>query len=153
MLQNAERRTQVPKAYLLSGFAFIYLALVSLNIGGIGELLANLASVALPCYFSLVALETPGRSDDTHYLTYWVVFAAFTLLEFWSSFILYWVPLYWLFKTVFFLYLGLPQFGGARYVYENFLRPLSVQFLGIRGGTVAHDVADRYKGHSTSIRH
>lgn len=93
-------------------------------------MLANIATLVIPGYFSLLALETPGKADDTHYLTYWVVYAFFSVIEFWSNAILYWIPFYWFFKTVLFLYLGLPQYGGARWVYESVLRPLS-KSLGI----------------------
>lgn len=103
--------------------------------GGIGQFLSNLAALVIPGYYSLQALETRDSRDDTHYLTYWVVYAAFSVLEFWSNALLYWVPFYWIFKTVFFLYIGLPQFGGATWIYLNFLRPFSVKVLGINGAS------------------
>lgn len=131
-LKELEQRSQIPKSYLVIGVVGVYLLLVWLNIGGIGGFFANLASVGIAGYYSLEALETEGKADDTQFLTYWVVYAAFTILEFWSSFILYWIPGYWLFKTIFFLWLGLPAFSGARYVYASLLRPFSVKFLGIK---------------------
>lgn len=45
------------------------------------------------------ALETPKKEDDTKWLTYWVVFAVFTIVEFFSDYILCWFPVYWLFKV------------------------------------------------------
>lgn len=69
-------------------------------------------------------------------MTYWVVYAGFSVLEFWSNTLLYWIPFYWVLKTVLFLYLGLPQFSGAKLVYLKFLRPFSVKFLGITGAPV-----------------
>lgn len=116
----------------------VYFLLIFVNIGGIGQLLANFATLIVPGYFSLAALESPGKSDDTHYLTYWVVYAAFSVLEFWSKAILYWVPFYWVFKTVLFLYLGLPTFNGSRVVYQNVLRPFAVNVLGITAGSSAN---------------
>lgn len=98
--------------------------------------MANFASLVIPGYYSLVALESRTTEDDTQYLTYWVVFAAFSVIEFWSKTILYWIPFYWVFKTVFFLYIGLPQYAGSKYIYLNFLRPVSVKFLGITGKPV-----------------
>ena len=135
VLNNLERRTNVPKTYLVVGFAVVYLALIYLNIGGIGQLFANTASVVIPGYYSLVALESPGKNDDTQFLTYWVVYAAFTIIEFWSSVIIFWIPAYWLFKTVFFLWLGLPAFSCARYVYSSLLQQISQKFLGIKPTT------------------
>lgn len=113
------------------GLAVLYGLLVFLNLGGIGQFLANFASLVIPGYFSLKALETKSTADDTHFLTYWVVYAAFSVVEFWSNTILYWIPFYWFFKTILFLYLGLPQYGGCRFVYLNVIRPFSVNVLGI----------------------
>lgn len=130
-LTRLESQTGVSKSYQLGGFAGVYMVLIFLNVGGIGQLFANIAAVGLPGYYSLRALETPGHADDTQFLTYWVVYAGFSIIEFWSSFILYWIPFYWFFKTIAFLYLGLPQFNGSKAVYEHVLRPFSVKVLGI----------------------
>ncbi|BGP18565.1 ER membrane protein DP1/Yop1 [Rhodosporidiobolus nylandii] len=40
---------------------------------------------ALPAYLSLRALETPGHDDDVQWLTYWVIFGAFTFVESFSK--------------------------------------------------------------------
>lgn len=111
--------------------------MIFLNIGGIGQLLANFASLVIPGYYSLIALETKTTDDDVQFLTYWVVYAVFSVVEFWSNAILYWIPFYWLFKTIFFLYIGLPQYGGSRIIYLNVIRPFSIKFLGIKGGVSA----------------
>ena len=39
------------------------------------------------------------KEDDTKWLTYWVVFALFSVFEFFSDFIFSWFPLYWLVKV------------------------------------------------------
>lgn len=49
--------------------------------------------------FSIIALESHMKEDDTKWLTYWVTFAAFSLLEFFSEIILDFVPFYWLVKV------------------------------------------------------
>lgn len=101
-------------------------------------MLSNFATLVIPGYFSLQALETRTTDDDTQYLTYWVVYACFSVVEFWSRTILYWVPFYWVFKTIFFLYLGLPQFGGSRLVYTHVIRPFTVKFINGSGGSSAN---------------
>lgn len=45
------------------------------------------------------ALESPQKDDDTKWLTYWVVFAVFSVVEYFSDFIVGWFPLYWLLKV------------------------------------------------------
>lgn len=98
--------------------------------------MSNFAALVIPGYYSLQALETTTTADDTQFLTYWVVYAVFSVIEFWSKTILYYIPFYWVFKTIFFLYIGLPQFGGSKYLYVNFIRPFSVKVLGITGAPV-----------------
>jgi receptor expression-enhancing protein 5/6 len=107
------------------GFAGVYFVLVFLNIGGIGQLLTNIAGFLIPGYYSIVALKTVNKNDDTQLLTYWVVFAFLSVIEFWSSAILYWVPFYFLFKLVFLLYIGTPATGGAQLVYDHLVGPVS----------------------------
>lgn len=150
-LGRMEQQTGVSKSYQLGGFAGVYLLMVFLNVGGIGQLFANLAAVALPGYYSLKALETPGSRDDTQFLTYWVVYAALSIIEFWSSFILYWIPFYWFFKTIVFLYLGLPHFNGSQMVYDNVLRPFSVKVLGIRPNA-AENLREKASATTTGAR-
>lgn len=150
-LGKLEQQTNIPKHYIALGAVGLYFFMIFLNIGGIGQLLANIAGLCVPGYYSLVALETPGSTDDTQYLTYWVVFAALSVVEFWSSFILYWVPFYWFLKSVFLLWLGSPEFGGANLVYRRFLRPLAHNFLGIRP-SVATNLKEKVQGTTTGAQ-
>merc|ERR1712179_673205 len=65
------------------------------------QLLANTIGFAYPAYCSIRALESSVKSDDTQWLTYWVVFAAFSVVEYFADFIAGWVPFYWLSKCLF----------------------------------------------------
>ena len=49
--------------------------------------------------FRCKALETDRKDDDVQWLTYWVVFAVFTFLEFFSDIVLSWMPFYFLLKV------------------------------------------------------
>lgn len=41
------------------------------------------------------AIESPSKEDDTVWLTYWVVYALFGLVEFFSDLLLFWFPFYY----------------------------------------------------------
>ncbi|GAA5918164.1 hypothetical protein JCM6882_002312, partial [Rhodosporidiobolus microsporus] len=82
---------------------------------------------ALPAYFSLKALQSPGHDDDVQWLTYWIVFGAFTFLESLSTIIVAWFPYYYTFKTLFILYLALPSTRGAVVIHEKVFKPLLSQ--------------------------
>ncbi|KAJ3209342.1 hypothetical protein HDU82_000990 [Entophlyctis luteolus] len=45
------------------------------------------------------------------------------VIEVFSDFLLYWIPFYYAFKAILILYLVLPQFHGAKVVYEKVLEP------------------------------
>ncbi|QLQ79075.1 hypothetical protein HG537_0B04230 [Torulaspora globosa] len=129
ILQELENRTKLPKSYLVIGAGFIYLLLIFINVGGIGEILANIAGFIVPAYLSLIAVKSSGKEDDTQLLTYWIVFAFLNVIEFWSKAILYLVPFYWFIKTVFLLYLALPQTGGAQMVYNVVISPIADKYI------------------------
>lgn len=121
-----------------------------MNIGGVGQLLSNIAGFVVPGYFSLVALETTTKDDDTHLLTYWVVFAFLNVIEFWSRAILYWVPFYFFFKTLFLLYIGVPQFGGALLIYQSVIKPVSQKYI-VKKSSVGKAVDNVAEGTSSSV--
>ncbi|OBA19971.1 hypothetical protein METBIDRAFT_45402 [Metschnikowia bicuspidata var. bicuspidata NRRL YB-4993] len=149
-LRVFEQQTGLPRSYAVLGGAGLYFVLVFLNIGGVGQLLSNIAGLVVPGYYSLIALESRGTADDTALLTYWVVFAFLSVIEFWSRAILYWVPFYFLFKTVFLLYIGVPSFGGASIVYESVIRPLSQAYI-VKNKSVNKAVNDAAESVSTSV--
>jgi len=125
-LNNLEKQSGVPKVYVIGGLGFLYFFLVFLNYGG--QLLTNLAGFAIPGYYSLNALFTTTKVDDTQWLTYWVVFALFSVIEAAFS-VTYWLPFYYIFKFVLIMWLGLPQFGGAQVIFRSFLRPLLAKYF------------------------
>ena len=85
-------------------------------------------TVVYPGVQSIKALESKNNDeDDKVWLTYWVVFGIFTLLDEWLGFLLAYIPFYFYIRLGFFLYLMLPQTKGAKTVYEKGLRPLLQQ--------------------------
>jgi len=123
---NLEKQTNVPKVYVVMGIGVVYFFLIFLNYGG--QLLTNLAGFIVPGYYSLNALFTASKVDDTQWLTYWVVFAFFSVIE--AAFaVTYWFPFYFIFKFALIMWLGLPQFGGAQVVFRSFLHPVFSKYF------------------------
>ncbi|KJZ75555.1 Protein yop-1 [Hirsutella minnesotensis 3608] len=119
-LNNLEKSAGVPKAYAVVGVAALYFFLIIFNLGG--QLLTNFAGFVLPGYYSLNALFTTTKDDDTQWLTYWVVFSFFTVIESFVN-IVYWFPFYFVFKFIFLLWLSLPMFRGADIIFHSFMAP------------------------------
>ncbi|XP_071725321.1 HVA22-like protein f [Rutidosis leptorrhynchoides] len=83
-----------------------------------------------PLYASLRAIESPSMLDDQQWLTYWIIYSLITLFElsFWK--ILAWLPFWTYMKLLFCMWLVLPMFNGAAYLYENFVRQYLVKYGG-----------------------
>jgi len=123
ILQAFEQKTQFPKAYAVLGVTVLFSILLLIN--PLAAPVSNIIGWALPTYLSFKAIETPGAEDDAQWLTYWVVFGFFNFLEsFALRVVLYYLPWYFAFKTVFVLWLQLPSFRGAHVTYHTVLKPV-----------------------------
>lgn len=63
VLNDFERQSSVPKVYAVLGLAALYFFLVFFNIGA--EFLVNFAGFIIPGYYSLDALFSASKVDDT----------------------------------------------------------------------------------------
>ena len=43
--------------------------------------MANIVGFLYPAYASFQAIESKGKDDDTQWLTYWLVFGVFSLVD------------------------------------------------------------------------
>ncbi|CAA0813295.1 HVA22-like protein f [Striga hermonthica] len=75
-----------------------------------------------PLYASMRAIESPSTLDDQQWLTYWVLYSFITLFELSCWKVLQWLPFWPYAKLLFCLWLVLPIFNGAAYIYENYVR-------------------------------
>ncbi|KAK9673377.1 hypothetical protein RND81_12G163900 [Saponaria officinalis] len=75
-----------------------------------------------PLYASMRAIESPSTLDDQQWLTYWVLYSLITLFELSCWTILQWLPFWPYVKMLFCMWLVLPIFNGAAYIYENVVR-------------------------------
>ena len=99
----------MPKTYAVIGSVALLGLLLLINT--LAQPVSNLIGWGLPAYLSFKAIESPSAQDDVQWLTYWVVFGSFNLLEsFALRIVLYYFPWYFAFKSVFILWLQLPQF-------------------------------------------
>ncbi|CZT21960.1 probable Protein yop1 [Ramularia collo-cygni] len=125
-LNNFEQQTSVPKVYVVLGLGALYFFLVFFNIAG--EFLVNTAGFVIPAFYSLQALFSSGKADDTQWLTYWVTYAFLTVFESAINAV-YWFPFYYTFKFILVLWMALPQTAGAQIVFRTLLQPLFARFF------------------------
>lgn len=67
--------------------------------GAAAQLLCNVISVVYPAYISMKAIETSQKEDDTKWLTYWVLYALFSVFEFFTGILTSIIPFYFLLKV------------------------------------------------------
>ncbi|KRT80404.1 hypothetical protein AMK59_6638 [Oryctes borbonicus] len=125
VLDILETRTGVDRLYLfIAGIGLVTLWLV---FGFAAQLVCNAIGFLYPAYVSIHAIESHNKDDDTKWLTYWVIFAMFSIIEFFADVIVGWFPLYWLAKCVCMVWLMIPtELNGSLMIYKKFVRP---QFL------------------------
>nr|VZI14121.1 unnamed protein product [Spirometra erinaceieuropaei] len=111
VLDKIQAKTKVPKIYQVLGLAS--LVGLYLMIGYGATFLANLIGFLYPAYYSIKAIESPAKDDDTN------------LIEFFTDILLFWIPLYAFMKCMFLIFLMLPgPLNGSCMLYNNVLQPL-----------------------------
>ena len=76
---------------------------------GVGQqYIVTLLGVAYPAFMSFRALESPEKEDDKLWLTYWVCFGSFNIIDQFAGIILAFIPFYYFLKLGFLVYLFHP---------------------------------------------
>jgi len=123
LMKMAEDKSGVQRVYIADGLIGIVGLWLAFGFGA--QLLANFIGFLYPAYCSIKALESGTKKDDTQWLTYWVVFAAFSVVEFFADILVSWVPFYWLSKCIFFLWCMAPlEANGSALIYARIIRPM-----------------------------
>merc|ERR1712106_500341 len=127
ILGLAEQKTgldRVTIVYLSAGLLAINLCFgygAQLVSGGIGFI--------YPAYESIKALDQKSDENKNRWLTYWVVFSTFHVLEYFSDHLIWWLPVYWFLKTVFLVWCMAPiSYNGSTTIYNKVIRPYYKKF-------------------------
>ncbi|CAL4984587.1 unnamed protein product [Urochloa decumbens] len=83
-----------------------------------------------PLYASVQAMESPSKLDDEQWLAYWILYSFITLMEMVLESLIYCclqelisrIPIWYELKLLFIAWLVLPNFRGAAFIYDKFVR-------------------------------
>ena len=122
-----EKRSQINPKVLIGGLG---VSLILTTTKWFSSYVTCLVGVLCPTYLSLKALESPEEDDDKLFLTYWVVYGLFTVFDTFTSFLINRIPFYYTFKLAFLIWMFMPNFKGAIYVYNICIGPLFRKYEG-----------------------
>jgi len=108
-LEMASEKTKIDKEYIFVGALAIIGLLVFLAVGV--SLIIDIVGFVYPLYASLKAIESPDADDDKQWLTYWIIFTQFKIVESVADIIIRNVPFYFLLKIAFLIWCYHPSFN------------------------------------------
>eukprot|EP00352_Strombidinopsis_acuminata_P000379 CAMPEP_0176348208 /NCGR_PEP_ID=MMETSP0126-20121128/7676_1 /TAXON_ID=141414 ORGANISM="Strombidinopsis acuminatum, Strain SPMC142" /NCGR_SAMPLE_ID=MMETSP0126 /ASSEMBLY_ACC=CAM_ASM_000229 /LENGTH=213 /DNA_ID=CAMNT_0017696851 /DNA_START=53 /DNA_END=694 /DNA_ORIENTATION=- len=110
---------------LLLGAMLSVVVLITVFLMG-WTILTCFITVLFPMFKSIQAIQSDGDDDDKEWLTYWMVFGVFRVVDMFFNWLFVWLlDPYWAFIELgFFFYLMAPQFKGALTIYKSVLKPI-----------------------------
>jgi len=128
-LAIAEKKTGLSRNKLLAiGGTLVGVALV---VGYAAQLLSGLIGFLYPAYYSVRALVYKHKEEEHRWLTYWVVFSFFHVIEFFSDHLVWWLPAYWFAKTLLLVWcMAPPPYSGSEVLYNRMIKPAYISYHG-----------------------
>ncbi len=121
-LKDISSKAGVETGVILGGSLTLALLTTFLMFGS--TILTLCITVLYPACKSIQALESNGLDDDKEWLTYWIIFGLFSLLDDCCGCVLNFIPYFFWIKLAFFIALLLPQVKGAKFIYNTVVKDL-----------------------------
>merc|ERR1712168_672135 len=119
ILNKIADKTGISKRYIAAGSSMITFWLL---FGLLAPLTISLIAFTYPAIQSIRSLEE--NQNQEKWLTYWVVYGVFNIVEFFSDILLSWFPLYFFIKTAFLIWCMAPiKLNGSIIIFKMIILP------------------------------
>ena len=109
-----QEKTGVKGIYVILGLFFCVL-FVYFNI--FDSIITNLVGTLYPAYWTFKSLEQNVIEEQKKWLTYWVVFGSFIIVDMGKPVIVKFIPFYFVLKILFLIWLFMPGSNGCTIIY------------------------------------
>ena len=120
LMKSIEEKTGI-NGYCVLGLILICVILVHLNI--FESLITNLIGTVYPGFCTIKAIETKSK-DKKNWLTYWLIFGSFLIVDKFAVIIMKIIPFYFVLKILFLIWMYLPGSNGSAIVYNLLLKKI-----------------------------
>ncbi|KRY81193.1 Receptor expression-enhancing protein 5 [Trichinella pseudospiralis] len=93
-----------------------------LTVSPCAGLLCNFICVVHSAIKTLTEMESNEKVNCKQWIFYWVIFGLFQIVDYFAEYISFMIPIYWLLKCIFFVWLFTPSCLGAATLYERFFQ-------------------------------
>ena len=113
--------------------------------GLLAPLTISLIAFTYPAIQSIRSLEE--KQNQEKWLTYWVVYGVFNIVEFFSDILLSWFPLYFFIKTAFLIWCMAPiKLNGSIIIFKMIILPFFILHKEKLGKWLAYSSTVTYTG-------
>ena len=120
LMKSIEDKTGI-NGYYVIGLLLVCVILVYLNI--FESLITNLIGTVYPGFCTLKSIETKSK-DKKNWLTYWLIFGSFLIVDKFAVIIMKIIPFYFVLKILFLIWMFLPGSNGSAIVYNLLLKKI-----------------------------
>jgi receptor expression-enhancing protein 5/6 len=115
IFRKIEEKTKLNRSQILKG---IVTSFILIWFGILDIYISYFLTIYYPVIWSVKIIERKDQESRKQWLTYWVVFSLFVILDIFSKFFISMIPFYFVIRTTILMWMALPNFKGALIVYN-----------------------------------